>query len=183
MMKRCALYCAILGTLLLGRADASPPTRIPFEFDDTFHSGFLSRTCGIPVYVHTQGAGIITLFYDAMGAQIIREIDTLPNGATTTYFSPDTGRSLTQVVHTPVTYVYLGGTDIGDPVIAITNGVQFTSGTGNPRVVGHEMRDGAIVELTPEGFPIVELFDAVSQSGQFDINAVVRARCAILTDG
>lgn len=188
-MERCALFpIAGLATLLLVAAPvtAAPPTQIAFEFDETFPSGLLTTLCGIPVMVHLQGGGTTTLFYDKSGTQIIRELDTLAEGATTTIFSPvelgGTGKSFTDVTHAPSTFLYPEGTEIGDPAIVIINGVQRTSGAGNPRLVGHQVAEGVIIDFTLEGVPIVDIMAIISQSGQFDSAAVLEARCALLTD-
>jgi len=174
-------------TLSLGTAPATaaPPTHIAFEFDDTFPSPFLTALCGIPVFVHLEGAGTTTLFYDRSGTQVIRELDTLAAGASTTIVSPvaegGTGKSFTDVTHSPTTFLYPEGTQIGDLAIVIRNGVQRTSGPGHPRLVGHEVDEGVIVGFTPDGVPIVDTVAIISQSGQFELGAVVQARCATLT--
>jgi hypothetical protein len=145
-MSRCELFAiAGVATLLLcvAAVTADPPTRIPFEIDAMFPSVFLTAVCGIPVSFNLQGAETATLFYDQGGTQVIRELDTLAEGAATTIFSPleagSTGQSFTDVTHSPVTFLYPEGTVIGGPAIVITNGVQRTSGPGNPRIVGHEV--------------------------------------------
>jgi hypothetical protein len=164
---------------------AAPPTRIPLELDETFQSRFLSNACGVPVWVHIEGTGTITLFYSRNGA-LIRELQTYPQGVTSTYYSPvelgGTGKSLTQVIHSPITILYPDGTEIGDPAIAIYNGVQLTAGPGNARIVGHEVREAVIVGFTPEGTPLIEEGEAITQAGQFDVAPVVEARCELLTD-
>lgn len=102
----------------------------------TFPSEFLTALCGIPVSIHLQGGGTTTLFYDQNGTRVIRELDTLAEGLTTTIFSPidagGTGKSFTDVTHSPATFLYPEGTEIGDPAIVILNGVQRTSGAGKP---------------------------------------------------
>lgn len=172
--------------LLIAPASAAPPTRIQFEFDETFPSGFLTALCGIPVYAHVQGAGTTTLYYDKSGTKVVRELDTLAEGLTTTIFSPvelgGTGKFFTDVTHAPSMFLYPEGSGIGDPAIVILNGVQRTSGPGNPRIVGHEVDEGVIIGYTPEGVPIVDIVALISQSGQFDLTAVLEARCAALTD-
>lgn len=188
-MERRALFSvAGLATLLLFVAPvaAAPPTRIAFAFDEVFPSGVLSALCGIPVWIHLQGGGTTTLFYDKSGIQVIRELDTLAEGAKTTIFSPvdlgGTGKSFTDITRGPTTFLYPEGTDIGDPAIVILNGVQRTSGPGNPRIVGHEVQQGVVIDFTPDGVPIVDTLAIISQSGQFDITAVLEARCAQLID-
>lgn len=187
MERRILFFATGLATLLfVAPVTAARPTHIPFEFDETFPSGLLTALCGIPVYVHAQGAGTTTLYYDQSGTQVIRELDTLAEGVTTTIFSPveqgGTGKSFTDVTHAPTTFVYPEGTEIGDPAIVIFNGVQRTSGPGNPRLVGHEVYDGVIIDYTPDGVPIVDTVALISQSGQFDVIAVLQARCAALTN-
>jgi hypothetical protein len=60
--------------------------------------------------------------------------------------------------------------------------VQRTSGPGSPRIAGREVYEGVIVDFTPDGVPIVDPVALISQSGQFDLAAVLEARCAALTD-
>jgi hypothetical protein len=185
-MKLSALLSVSFATLLLFVASvtAAPPTRFPFEVDETFPGAFLTGLCGFPVYVHVQGSGITTLYYDESGTQVVREIDTLAEGLTTTIFSPlelgGTGKSFTEVMRAPGIFQYPEGTEIGDLAILVVNGVQLTSGPGNPRLVGHEVYEGEIIGYTPEGIPLVDITALISQSGQFDVDAVLTARCAAL---
>lgn len=186
MQARTIASIAGLAALLLLAipATATPPTRIAFEFDETFPSDFLTDACGIPVWIHEQGAGTTTLYYDSDG-QLIRELDTLAEGATVTLFSPlelgGTGRSFTEVSHEPSTFLYPDGTEIGDTAIVILYGVQRTSGPGNPRLVGRQVYEGVIIDFTPDGVPVVDPVLLTSQAGQFDFAAVLQARCAALT--
>jgi YD repeat-containing protein len=183
-MKRAFVSVTAVALLLLAAQAASmPPTRVDFAFDETFPSGFLPSFCGIPVFIHVQGGGTTTLHYDNDG-NLIRELDTLAEGATTTIFSPvelgGTGKSFTDETHAPSTFLYPDGTDIGDAAIVILNGVQRTSGPGNPRIVGRESYEGVIIDYTPDGVPVVDPIVLVSQHGQFDLVAVLQARCDAL---
>ena len=72
--------------LLVSTSAAAPPTRIPFEVDVTFPS-FFTSLCGVPVFLHVEGGGTTTLFYDQDG-NVIRELDTAPGGIQFTLFSP-----------------------------------------------------------------------------------------------
>ena len=95
-MRRRALFPVTgLAMLLLfvASVDAAPPTRIQFEFDVTFHNGFLTALCGVPVFIHLVGAGTTTLHYDKSGA-LIREFDTMAPGLTTTMAAPKVGRNM-----------------------------------------------------------------------------------------
>ena len=182
MQRRALVSVTALATLLLlsTHATSVPPTRIEFSFDETFPNGFLTAFCGFPVFVHIEGAGTTTLHYDRNG-QLVRELDTLATGATTTLFSPvalgGTGGSFTETTHAPSTFLYPNGADIGDTALIILNGVQRTSGPGGPRIVGREAYEGIIIDFTPDGVPVVDLVGVMSQSGQFDLGAVLQARC------
>jgi hypothetical protein len=184
-LRTVLMTAATQALLLAAPVLAAPPTRIPLEIDETFRSRFLSNACGIPVWVHIEGAGTITLFYGKSG-ELIRQIETYAEGLTSTYYSPvelgGTGKSLTQVIHSPITILYPDGTAIGDPAIAIYNGVQLTAGPGNPRIVGHEVREAVVVGLTPEGTPLIEVGESITQAGQFEVTPVAEARCELLTD-
>jgi hypothetical protein len=63
----------------------------------------------------------------------------------------------------------------------ILNGVQRTSEPGNPRLVGRQVYEGVIIDFTPEGVPVVDPVNLISESGQFDAAAVLQARCAALS--
>lgn len=185
-MQRAFVSVTALATLLLVSTHATsvPPTRVGFAFDEIFPSEFLTAFCGFPVFVHVQGAGTTTLHYD-QDENLVRELDTLAAGATTTIFSPvelgGTGESFTDEAHAPSTFLYPNGTDIGDTAIVILNGVQRTSGPGNPRIVGRESYEGVIIDYTPDGVPVVDPMVLTSQHGQFDLEAVLEARCDALT--
>ena len=186
MQRRALVSVTALATLLLlnTHATSAPPTRIDFAFDEIFPSPFLTDFCGFPVLVHVQGAGTTTLHYDQDG-KLVRELDTLAQGATTTIFSPvglgGTGKSFSDETHAPSTFLYPNGAEIGDTAIVILNGVQRTSGPGNPRIVGRESYEGVIIDYTPDGVPVVDPMVLTSQHGQFDLEAVLQARCVALT--
>jgi len=191
-MARLALLAAsavaTLLWLMAAEATASSPTRITLDIDETFASPFLTSLCGIPVSLHEQGTVTVTLFYDASGTQVIRELDTLPGGFTVTRFSPadeegGTGKSSTSVEHTSYKTLYPEGTALGDPAIIIATGLQRTSGPGNPRFVGRQVFEAVIIGETLEGIPIAEPVDVISQAGQFgNAEAFFEAVCASLTD-
>ena len=181
-MARRLLFALVGATTLLlpvTFAASAPPTRIPFEFDETFQSGFLTNQCGFPVIAHQVGTGTTTLFYDNTGT-VVREFDTLR--LTTTYSSPDSGKSFTEVIRAPAIFLYPEGNDVGDSAILIILGVQRTSGPGSPRNVGREVFEAVIVGMSPEGVPITDIVSSISQTGQFDVAAVAQARCALLSD-
>ncbi len=185
MQRHALVSVTALVTLLLlsTHATSVPPTRVEFAFDEIFPNGFLTDFCGFPVLVHVQGAGTTTLHYDQDG-KLVRELDTLATGAITTIFSPvelgGTGKSFTDETHAPSTFLYPNGTAIGDTAIVILNGVQRTSGPGNPRIVGRESYEGVIIDYTADGVPVVDPVVLTSQHGQFDLATALQARCDAL---
>jgi hypothetical protein len=182
MVRRALLVTFTVATLLLVRtAFADTPTRIAFEVDETFQSGFLTQRCGIPVWVHREGSGTTTLFYDNAGA-LIREIDTFPAGIRWTYYAPSTGKSFTEVIHSPVMILFPDGTDVGALAIVIFNGVVRTSGPGSPRNVGRQVLEAVVTGSDADGVPFIEPVNVTSEAGQFDVLPVAQARCALLTD-
>jgi hypothetical protein len=93
----------------------------------------------------------------------------LAPGATTTLFSPvelgGTGKSFTDTIRAPSTFLYPAGTAIGAPSTVIFEGLQRTSGPGDPRLVGREVYEGVIIGYTPDGVPIVDTVALISQAG------------------
>lgn len=175
-------HAARIATILAfagGSALAAPPTRVVFEVDETFPSDFLSVVCGTEVWVHLQGAGTTSLYYDKSGA-LQREFDRLAAGFISTIFAPATGKSFTEVLHNTTTFAYPNGTALGATAIVTTNGVQRTSGPGNPRIVGHQVFEGLIIDYTEDLVPIVDPVVLLQASGQFDVDAVIAARCAAI---
>lgn len=179
-----AAVFAAASLMLSSPAAADQPTRIDFTFDLTIPSETLTELCGVPVYIHQSGSGTSTLFSDRSG-DLVRELDTLAAGLTTTVFSPieegGTGESFTEVTHQPSTFAYPEGTDLGAPVIISLFGVQRTSGPGGPRIVGRQVLEGVIIGYTDDGVPIADVVGVLSMSGQFDIDAVLAERCDLLT--
>jgi len=94
-----------------------------------------------------------------------------------------TGKSFTTVEHASFTFLYPEGNAIGDPAIIVVTGLQRVSGPGDPRFVGREVYEAEIVAVTPEGIPVADIVDLISQSGQFaDQEAFFQAICDALTD-
>ena len=188
-MRRLALLVAVAATtlsLLASEGTASPPTRISFDIDDTFPSPFLSAVCGVPVEIRTQGRVTVTLYHDK-SETVVKEIDTTPGGVTVTRSSPasepgGTGKSFTTVEHATLRTLYPEGNSVGDPAILIVTGLQRVAGPGAARFVGRQVFDGEIIGVTPEGIPIAEPVELVSESGQFSAPDFFQAICDRLTD-
>ena len=187
MPRRASLVATVVLTLVLvaPAATAAPPTRIPFEVDLTLPRSLLSALCGVPVFLHVEGAGTVFLFHDQSG-NVIRELDTVPGGFHFTFFSPveagGTGKSLTVAQYGTAMYRYPEGTDVGDPAIVSMVGTAHTPG-GDRTTAGRQVAEGIIIGQSPEGIPIVAPVAIISESGIFpDPASVLAKRCAVLTD-
>jgi len=180
-MRRLALALGVIGiagALLVPSTDAAGrQSRFTFHIDQTVPAGGLSSACGFPVFVHFEGTTAANLFFDSSGV-LTREIDTNPN-LTVTFFAPSTGRSFSY--HPGLDFVqdYSNGTAIGSHVLATQSGFQGATGSGPPDA-GRLVIDGVIVDVLPEGIPIVQFVDVISVSGHFndDFDA---ARCTALS--
>jgi hypothetical protein len=187
MARRIPLVTAAVLTLLLSGtgARAAPPKHFTFDFDFTVPRPILSAICGVPVFVHIEGAVRVTLFQDQSGS-VIRELDVATGGVHFTFFSPleagGTGKSVTVSQYGRIMYTYPEGTDIGDPVILSTVGTTKSPGEG-ATTAGRQVAEGIVVGYSPEGIPAVAPVEIVSESGIFpDPLSVIADRCAILAD-
>jgi hypothetical protein len=157
---------------------ADPPEHLTFMDDATFQSGFLTATCGTPVFITIQGIVKITLRTDRNG--VLHEIDTFTDHSIT-FSAPATGGS-TSYKFGPAVFVYPEGVFIGAPSIVTLTGVD-TNFAGAPAEAGRTVIVGEVVDVTPEGVPIVDfvgptLFEA---GNQLDGAESVANLCAALT--
>src|SRR5262245_2405504 len=90
-LKRCFLM-GVMMALGAGIARPDSPRFVTYQLDRTFVSPSFSAFCGFQVDITQVGPLKATVFYDASGAQIIREIDTQP-GFTVKVSSPVSGKS------------------------------------------------------------------------------------------
>jgi hypothetical protein len=186
MRPRPALVVALAFMLpfaVAAAATAGPPVSSTEHADFTFQSQFWSDTCGVPVFIHQEGTITLRLVPDS---NVIHEVDTFP-GWTVTVFSPveegGTGKSFTYLLPFPIHFLYPEGTDIGDPGIVISTGRLDVAAPGGPVIAGRQVLAGVIVDLTPEGIPIVDFAEELSATGNFpEFEAFAAARCAFLTD-
>ena len=181
MMRRLALVLGVIGIAgalpIPSTAAANSQSRFTFTIDQTFPAGSLSSTCGFAVFVHFEGTTAANLFFDASGT-LTREIDTDPN-LTVTFFAPSTGKSFSYRTGGNFVQDYGSGTAIGSHVLATQSGFQGGTGSGPPDA-GRLVIDGVIVDVLPEGIPIVQFVEVISAAGHFndDLDA---ARCAGLS--
>jgi hypothetical protein len=134
------------------------------------------------VFTTKQGTGTATLFYDNSGG-LVREIDVMPGGLRSTYYAPQTGKSFTETIHTPIIWLFPDGAYEGAFALRIVHGVQLTAGPlGTALVVGREVDEAIVTGISLDGIPELDVGNAISLAGQFDIEALIDARCALLTD-
>lgn len=187
-LRSLALLLALAATSLVpvSAAAAATPLHQRFDVDETFYGPFFSERCGIPVYFHEQGTVDVKLFYDQSGDQVVREIDTFPS-FTETVFSPvadgGTGKSLTYPHAAMLEFDYTAGTAIGSPVTVTSSGLQGFAAPGLPGA-GREIYTGVIVDISPEGIPLVEWpLSVISSTGTFGkVADPIATKCAYLID-
>ena len=176
-VRRGVLLISVIAALLFACTGAGkPPTHHTFAIDDTFPS-FLSAVCGFDVIIHLEGTAHATLFYDRTGT-LICEIDTNANFKLT-FSAPSTGKSFSFPAARAFVQDYSGGTAIGTPLIAKLTGL--IAGTGStPPDAGRIVFNAVIIDISPEGIPIVDLVSEISSSGHFNED-IAAARCAALS--
>lgn len=160
------LVIALGATLAICLPDAvmaaDPPLIVSDEIDFTVPLPFLSGICGYEVFSRFEGTTKSVVHFDDAGNPI-REVDT--GVLTRTFFAPSTGRS----VSFPFTVNFF--TDYLPDGTAIAKGtglflsVHTAGGPPLRFVAGREVFSAVIVDVRPDGVPIVELIDLLANSG------------------
>jgi len=176
-MRRMALLLSLIALLFASAGTANPPSRFTFTFDDTFPSGFTSAACGFDVFVNIKGTAVATVFFDQSGT-VIREIDTQPNFKIT-FFAPSTGKSFTFPNGGNLLTTYTNGGAVGSPALATVTGLLGGTGSTAPNA-GKLVFNAVVIEITPEGIPVIDFVSDVSSSGHFN-DDIAAARCATLS--
>jgi hypothetical protein len=181
---RFALFVALAAALLLpAGATATPPLRLSFPVDETFHAEGLSAICGVPVWIHFEGEDQVTYFYDASGTQIVRETDYSP-GFKFTIYSPveegGTGRTFTSPSSMTLHVDYPEGTTVGSPAIITQTGLSGFAAPGFPGA-GRIVYEGVVFD-TSDGLPHLDWPTAVlSVVGSYNRGIdPLAVRCAFL---
>ena len=173
VMRRSVIAAAVLtvGTVLggglLGAAPAwaTPPTQlhqVPFNF--SIHNDALSDACGFDVFDVLAGNVDTTLFYDQSGT-LTREIDTSPS-LTLSLAAPSTGKSIGSRSPAVMITDYTGGGALGTAAVASLTGLQLMLGPG-VMFTGNQVFDAVVVDHSPDGVPIIEFTNLISESGNF----------------
>ena len=178
-MRKLALLCALAAVTvgLAAPAAAGPPVQLTFEDDATFQSGFLTATCGTPVFVTIQGTVHITLRTDRNG--VLHETDAFADYSLT-FSAPSRGTEVSYKFG-PAFFVYPDGVSIGATSIVTTLGV-LADYPGAPAEAGRTVIVGEVIDVTPEGVPIVDFVGPTlfERGNQLDGAASVANLCAAL---
>ena len=142
-----------------------------------FQSGFLTATCGTPVFVMLQGTVHITLRIDRKG--VLHETDAFADYSLT-FSAPSTGASVSYKFG-PAFFVYPDGVSIGARSIVTTLGIHADY-PGAPAEAGRTVIVGEVIDVTPEGVPIVDFVGPTlfERGNQLDGEASVANLCAAL---
>jgi hypothetical protein len=156
-------------------ASAVEPTQLDFQFDRVVFAPTTSRACGFAVYHHDVGIGRIVLFGDADGT-VVRELD--EELSTSTWFSPETGRSFT-FPNPARLHTFYEGNDVGDAALAMLTGLE----TAAPGTVtaGEVIIPSVVTGIGPFGIPDIDQVAAATRHGTFPgADELLAARCAAL---
>jgi hypothetical protein len=185
MGRRIALLVSLVALLALGGgllgaapAWATPPKHFHTQLNISDRDDALSEACGFDV-VGVFAANVdVTLFYDQSGT-LIREIDTFPTG-TLSFTAPSTGKSIVSQ-STSVGHVdYTGGGAVGTAAVARITGLTFMLQPG-VMFTGNLVFEAVVVDHTPEGIPVLEGTNLISQSGNFFSGDFAPLVCAALS--
>ena len=166
-MRKLALLSAIAAVAvgLAAPAAADPPVQLTFVDDAMFQSGGLTAACGFPVFITIQGTLHITLRTDRNG--VLHEMDAFGDHSIT-FSAPSNGTS-TSFKFGPAKFVYPEGVFVGAPSIVTITGIDANY-AGVPAEAGRTVLVGEVIDVTPEGVPIVDfigptLFEQGNQLG------------------
>jgi hypothetical protein len=186
MRRRIGLLVSLVALLALGGgmlaatpAWAAPPKHFHhLSFNFSFRDDELSDACGFDVFGVFAGPIDVTLLYDQSGT-LIREIDTFPT-LTFSFAAPSTGKSIGS--KSPVVGIadYTGGGALGTAAVVRLTGLQFRLGPG-VMFTGRQVFDAMVVDQSPEGIPITEFTNLISQTGNFFSGDTAPLVCAALS--
>lgn len=170
---------ALAVALAVPTAAAGPPDRFVFVDDATFQSFGLTAACETDVFISVAGTLHIILRTDKKG--VLHETDAFQNWAFT-ISAPDYDTSFSYKFG-PGFFEYPDGVpvQVGDSSVVTFLGIA-SNVPGFHAVAGRTVLQGEVIDITPEGIPIVDTFTVLSQVGNQVTQAEIRAAiCAALT--
>ena len=186
-MRRLSITVAVIVAFLAITTIAAAGNVIRISRIDVSHhapilKGFLSEYCGLDVFVQGEGFLDVTVHFDRDG-RVVRE-NYSSAGASVTYWAPLTGNSYRFPWMPREEFVYPGGAVIGGPAIYRIVGM-IVNHPGLPPDAGLLSLRGTVVDITPDGVPIVAFTDAdfeaaIVRGRSNSVNATADATCTAL---
>jgi hypothetical protein len=152
------------------------------DISASFESLPLSGACGFPVTVTVSGAVDVTLIYNRAGL-VVRHIENTP-GATATFSSPYGSFSFPEAVTSVFTYP--GGATLDSTANFTSSGLLrfgLVPGFGVSNAGIDIVANAVVVEITPEGIPIVDFTEStvvISHGNRNSDEEIFTAICAAL---
>lgn len=169
---------AMVAALTTASAQATPPSHFSEARNISFQLGYYTDLCGFPVFQSVVGTINTTLFYDRSGS-IVSEVDTQP-GATLSFSSPTSGKSLSWPFGNMLRTEYTNGAAIGSDAISYGSGLSIKV-PGVSADSGRVVFSAVVVDTTPDGVPLVGFTGVISEKGSpTDPDAIDAAICAAL---
>jgi hypothetical protein len=157
-----ALAAALLMCLPGAVAASAQVLVVRDEVDITVQLPFLSATCGYDVFSHLEGTTTAVVTFDDAGNPV-REVDT--GVLMRTFYAPETGRS----VSFPLPVNLFTDYQPDGSAIAMTAGLFLSvhASGGQPLLfrAGREVYSAVLVDIRPDGVPIIELVDLLLANG------------------
>jgi hypothetical protein len=185
MRRRIGLLVSVVALLALGGgllaatpAWATPPQHFHTQLNISDRDDELSEACGFDVFQVFAANVNTTLFYDQSGT-LIRQIDTFPTG-TFGFAAPSTGKSIGSASTSVLITDYTGGGAVGTAAVARLTGLTFMLQPG-VMFTGRQVSEAVVVDHSPEGVPILEFTNLISQSGNFFSGDAVPLVCEALS--
>jgi hypothetical protein len=169
----------ILAALTTASAQATPPSHFSEPVNFSFQLGYYTDLCGFPVFQTLDGTLNTTLLYDRSG-NLVSEIDTQP-GTTVAFSSPTSGKSFSWPFANLLRTDYTNGGALGSDATSYGSGLGIKVPGVPAADSGRIVFDGIVVDITPDGVPIVAFEGVISVQGhEADGDAVDAAVCAAL---
>jgi hypothetical protein len=166
------------GTLAATPAWATPPQHFHTQLNISERDDALSEACGFDVFFVFAANVNTTLFYD-QGGTLVRQIATFPTG-TLGFAAPSTGKSIGSSSVSVLIADYTGGGAVGTAAVARVTGLTFMLQPG-VMLTGRQVFDAVVVDHTPEGVPVLEFTNLISESGNFFSGDAAPLVCAALS--
>jgi len=173
-----AVGIAAVTALTETSASATGADRTVMPLNFTVPSPGLSQLCGTPISISVAGTSVVSIISTGSGAAT--EVDTNPD-LKITFTATDTGRTSSSALSGPAITDYPDGIYIGAPATYRALGLhQKVDGTAAD--AGQTVFDGAVVFVTPDGFPIVATADQPTKADGHinDPTLVLAALCTAL---